>query len=450
MVAAAREVALDVLVAVHSREAYANLALDSELSKQALSQRDAALATEIAYGTLRAQGTLDWVLDRFSTRRLAELSPALLDILRLAAYQILYLDVPDHAAVNEAVDQARGRLHRGVASYANAVLRSLLRGRESIAWPSRERDFEAHLSLVRWHPAWLVRKWVSELGPKLAEELCEADNAPPALTLRVNATRASRDEVLEALRGRGVEAEPGRWMGEAIRLKRAGALDDLPEYQAGTVYAQDEASMAVAHAVDPKPGETVADLCAAPGGKAAHLSELMGGAGSVLAVDINASRLRLVSQTVGRLHEAGVRTVQADATQWRPEEKVTRVLLDAPCSGLGVLRRRAELRWRRRPEDIPKLVELQRRLLENAAAILAPGGVLVYSTCAISKPENQDQVEGFLSAHAEFEPGDPSGDLGIESPLAGPGWLQFLPNVHDTDGIFVAKMVKLAKATRRK
>lgn len=444
MASPARDAALSVLVAVHEAGAYANLALDAELSRSALSPRDARLTTELCYGSLRAEGTLDWILALFSKRPPAELTPILLDILRLAAYQILYLDIPDHAAVSEAVDQARDRLHRGAASYANASLRALLRGRQAIPWPDRDKDLEGYLSITLWHPRWLVERWLEELGPQLTERVCEADNAAPLLTLRVNAVRASRDEILQRLEARDVEAEPGRWMPEAIRLKRSGALDGMPEYREGLVYAQDEASMAVSHVAGPQPGEIVVDLCAAPGGKATHLAELMREKGRVVAVDLNEGRLRLVAETAKRLGDSIVETVRADATAWKPDFEPNAILLDAPCSGLGVLGRRAELRWRRKPEDIPPLVDLQRRILDNAAAVIPPGATLVYSTCAISKPENQDQMAAFLERHPEFAPGDPSGELGIESPLAGPGWMQFLPGVHETDGIFVASLIRRA------
>lgn len=441
MTSPARDVALDVLLAVHERGAYANLALDGELSREPLATRDAALATELAYGALRSEGTLDWVLAGYSSRGLADLAPQLLDVLRLAAYQILYMDVPDHAAVNEAVNQARTRLHQGAASYANAVLRALAAGRDGLDWPSPEADWEEHISIKLWHPKWLVTKWAAELGREETEKLCRADNAPPVLCLRVNTLRTRREELLEEFHRRAIDADAGLLVAEAIKLRRAGALADLPEHAAGLVYAQDEGSMAVSHALAPKPRETVVDLCAAPGGKATHLAELMRNRGRVLAVDLNLKRLGLVNESAKRLGDAIIETVQADATSWRPSKPADRVLLDAPCSGLGVLARRAEARWRKRPEDILKLADLQARLLDNAAEIVKGGGALVYSTCTISRAENQDQAAAFLSRHADFKPGNPTEDLGIAAP-SGPGWMQLLPHTHGTDGIFIAKFLR--------
>lgn len=425
MASPARDVALAVVLAVDEREAFANLVLDAELTRRAPSARDAALATELAYGTLRAQGTLDWVLAQFSKKPLGDLSPVVLGALRLGAYQILYLDIPSHAAVNEAVTQVRSREHEGAAGYANAVLRALLRGRNDLKWPSREENLAQYLSVVHWHPRWLVERWIGELGPEAAEALCRADNAAPEVTLRVNALRRSRDDVLADLKARGIEATGGTIAPESIRLHRAGAVSGLQEFARGEVYPQDEASMAVSDALDPQPGETIVDLCAAPGGKATHLAELMRGDGRIIAVDVNAKRLGLVVQSAERLGHTTIETVEADATSWRPSELVDRVLVDAPCSGLGVLARRAEARWRKEPSQIGELAALQSKLLDNAARMVKPGGVLVYSTCTISREENQDQIEAFLARNDNFEAADLT---------------QFLPHVHGTDGIFVAKL----------
>jgi len=437
----ARVVALDVLLAIHGRDAYANLALDAELKRRTLTQRDTALATELAYGTLRAEGTLDWVLQRFSKRPLEELEPVVLDALRLGAYQLLYLDVSDHAAVNETVDQVRAHTHIGAAGYANAVLRALARGRDDLPWPSREGDLAGYLSLVLWHPRWLVERWIDELGLETTEALCRADNSPPDVTLRANVLRTTRKSLLGELAARGVDVRAGKIAAEAIHVRRAGSVTAMPEFERGEIYVQDEASMAVSHLVDARPGETVADLCAAPGGKATHLAELMGNEGHVMGVDVNEKRLKLVADSARRLCDTIVEPVLADAASWRPERAVDRVLLDAPCSGLGVLARRAESRWRKGAQQIDELAGLQSILLDNAATVLRPGGVLVYSTCTISRRENQDQIDAFLARHPDFAPADAAAELGVEAP-SGPGWIQFLPHVHGTDGIFVGKLTR--------
>lgn len=441
MVAPARDTALDVLLAVEERDAYANLALDGALTRYPLNARDAAFATELTYGTLRAQATLDWVIGQYSSRQLEELSPVVRNALRLAAHQLLYLNVPDHAAVHEAVNQVRTRLHEGAAAYTNAVLRALAEGKEGISWPSRDEDLVCYLSLTLWHPRWLVMKWLEELGPEQTEALCRADNQSPEVTLRVNTTKISRDGVLDRLRGRDLDAHPGTLMAESVGVRRAGALADLPEHAEGLVYAQDEASMAVAHILDPQPGELVVDLCAAPGGKATHLAELMQDRGRIVAVDVNERRLGLVTEASRRLGHDIVETFVADATDWRPRVPADRVLLDAPCSGLGVLARRAEARWRKKPEDIKELARLQARLLDGAAQITRPGGVLVYSTCTISRQENQEQIETFLDRRGEFSPVEIDPQCWGNA-TSGPGWVQFLPHMQGTDGIFVAKLLK--------
>ncbi len=441
----ARDVALDVVLRVHRSDAYANLVLDRALRRSRLSEPDRALVTELTYGTLRRQGTLDWVLEQFAKGSLDDLPPKGLDILRLATYQLLYLDrVPAYAAVSEAVEQTKREVHKGLAGFANAVLRRIADEQDAIRWPDRDQDIAEHIAVTTSHPRWLVDMWIDELGVEEAQALCLADNETPRMTVRLQLSRTTRPEFIRTLRERGIAAETGRYLPEAVVVGGGGDITAWAEFAEGLVAVQEEASMLVAHVVDPRRGETVVDLCAGPGGKAVHLAELMDNDGSVVAVDSNGKRLKLVGEAAGRLGVGIIALVEGDATAItlgldRPPE---RILVDAPCSGLGTLAHRPDARWRKSLEQIAGLALLQGRLLESAASQLAEGGVLVYSVCTIARRETEDVVGGFLKRHSEFSLEDISCLLPAKLREKSSGMLQLLPHIHGTDGMFIARLVK--------
>ncbi len=445
MPAKAREVALDVFHRSLRRGSFANILLPKVLERADLEPRDRAFATELAYGALRKKGAVDFALETFSARPLEDIPPLALDAIRLGAYQILYMSVPDRAAVHEAVESIKRRFHRGIAAFANALLRRLSAEKNAIPWPRFEEDPIKYLSVVESHPGWIVSMWVSELGLDAAAMVCRADNQVPRLTIRANRLKTTADELRSALEKRGWRVEPGRYVPEALILRDGGEPAKEPEFKAGHFYVQSESSMLAVRALGASPGMAVMDLCSGPGGKTTYLGELMGNEGLVISVDASPKRLKLVESACRRMGVTIAAFVSGDATRLSDfmREPVDAILLDAPCSGLGVLAARPDARWRKSPAQIEELSSLQAKMLESAAGFVRRGGCLVYSVCTISKREGPDQARRFLAAHPEFAaeglaerlPGELVSD--IED-----GAIQLLPGKHSTDGMFIARLVK--------
>jgi 16S rRNA (cytosine967-C5)-methyltransferase len=432
-----RTLALKVLLDSERRDSYLNILLSSKLESSLLDRRDRAFTTELVQGTMRMKGTLDWILDRFSDRELDSLEPAILWILRLSAYQILFMSVPDHAACDQGVRMARRCRGRGGAAYVNGVLRSLARCRGEIIYPDPDEDFARYLELKYSHPRWVIDMWIDELGKDRTELLCEADNAPRPVSVRCNLLKTTRDRLASSLSGLGFAVEISSLVPEGILLSGGGSIGALEEYQKGDFTVQDQAAILVGHAVSPLPGMRVLDMCAAPGGKSTHLAELMNNEGSVLALDINAARLSLLEESATRLGDTIIEARAVDATSANEviDERFDRVLVDAPCTGLGTLLRRPDVRWRKEAGDIGELSRLQMDLLTEGSRMLEPGGILVYSTCTISRRENESVVEKFLDSN----PGFSSLEAGSLVPAGLSGrYLQLFPDVNGCDGIFIA------------
>lgn len=444
----AREAALRALHDVDVREAYANLALDHHLSKSKLEGRDRGLATELVYGVTRRRGTVDWAIGQVATRPLEQIDPWIRNVLREAAYQIMYMErIPKSAAVDEAVELAKQYGHAGVAKFVNGVLRNFIRKLPAFAWPDPATDPVGALAVTHSHPEWLVKEWTERFGTEQAVQLMEASNRVPTLTIRVNTLKASREQVIEALAAEGVKAEPTPHSPFGLiihELTSASHLDRLKAMKQGLFTVQDESGMLVGPVLDPKPGQTVLDVAAAPGGKTTHLAALMNDQGKVIALDIHPHKVDLIEQTAKRLGVQSIQAVAMDARQVGKAmpERADAILCDLPCSGLGTLARRPDARWRKAPGDIDELVPIQREILESSARALKPGGTLVYSTCTIHPRENQEMVESFLAEHPEFTP-DPIAPFLPETLQADAGdrhWVQLLPHLHGTDGFFIARL----------
>lgn len=433
----ARDLSLRMLVDYERRDAYLNLLLSSSLESSVLDRRDRAFVTELVQGTVRMKVTIDWALEKFSDRELDSLDPALLWILRLSAYQMLFMSVPDHAACDQGVRMALRRVGRGGAAYANGMLRSMARGRGDVTYPDPETDFAHYLQVKYSHPRWVVDMWIDEQGKEKAESLCEADNVPLPVSIRCNLLKTGRDELASLLQERGFDVGISRLVPEGISLSGGGALGATQEFKAGYFTVQDQGSILVGHAVSPLPGMRVLDMCAAPGGKSNHLAELMRNDGRILAIDVNAGRLSLVERSARRLGNNIIEVRAMDATRVSSSinERFDRVLVDAPCTGLGTLSRRPDARWRKSASDIDELSRLQHDLFTEGARMLKRGGLLVYSTCTISMRENKLQVEKFLKTNEGFSPLD-AGSL-LPGNLNG-RYLQLYPDVHGCDGIFIA------------
>jgi 16S rRNA (cytosine967-C5)-methyltransferase len=436
-----REISLVVLERVEQTEAFAKEVLERRIENGRLSRRDRGLARELTYGTLRWRGYIDAGLNELLRHDLGTLPCSIRNILRLGAYQLLFLErVPDFAAINESVALARRHGHAGTAGLVNAVLRRVAQRRDEFPLFSEEADGIERLAIRCSHPRWLVERWVGCWGEDATYDLCCAANRTPPFVVRVNSLRTDRESLLRRLRAEGVECEAGRYVEEAIRLTGRVDLMRLKTFREGLFQAQDESAMAVTALLDPQPGERIVDLCSAPGGKAGHISERTGGEALVLAVELREARLRHMLANVKRLGIRRLAPIVADGTTF-PARGAARVLVDAPCSGTGVLRRRADLRWRLREESIGDLTRVQAALLENAARLVLPGGVIVYSTCTLESEENESIVEAFLRGHEEFRLENASQFVHHDLVDAA-GYVRTFPHIHDLDGTYAARLVR--------
>ena len=429
----ARVEALRILCRVEEDQAFADLALDAALERAKLPARDRALTTEIVYGTLRWQRRLDWILAPHSRRRLARLDPWVRNLLRLTAYQLQFLyKVPAYAAVNDAVALAKRRAHGEAAPFVNAVLRSLTRSGGNL--PPFPEDPVEDVATRLAFPSWLARRWAQRFGLDEAVRLMTALDERPEVTVRANFLKCSRAALAQRL---GEEEEVAcsatPFVPEGLSLEEPGPAFRFKAFKEGWFTLQDEASILVGHLLGPKPGETVADVCAAPGTKTTHLAALMQNSGKVVAMDPHAARLRLVSQAAARLGVKIVECHRGSAEALAPgfKNRFDRVLVDAPCSNLGVLRRNPDAKWRRAEADPSRLAERQRPILAAAASICRPGGSLVYATCSLEPEENEGVVLPFLEANPQWRL-DPPAEFPI--PLEPPGVLRCLPHKHGTDG----------------
>lgn len=421
----ARNAAVVVINDVFEHGAYANIALSKVLRTTNLRDIDRRFCTELVNGTIKCGASLDWIITRYVTRPLNKIDPKILSILRLGIYQMQFLDrVPPSAAVNESVELAKS-VSIGASKFVNAVLRSIHRDPSKAAFPTD--DSPQSLALRTFHPTWLVERWIDQFGLERTKKILDADNQPPPITLRVNRLKNSRAELLEKLRALGADAQPSALVEDAIICKKLGALENFAPLAQGLCIIQDESSMLAARALDPQPNDFVIDCCAAPGGKSTHIAELMGDRGMVIAVDVHEHKLKLIADNSARLGLKIVKPLLLDAREIGDEFKgrADRVLVDAPCSGLGVLRRKADLRWKKNPIEFEQLSKLQSEILSSAARALKAGGIIVYSTCTLERAENEGAVENFLSVHKDFT-------LVEQKTL--------LPTVDGSDGFFYAKL----------
>jgi 16S rRNA (cytosine967-C5)-methyltransferase len=436
--------AFTALWRVEAQDAFAEIVLDELFRKLRPGDKDKALAMEITYGVLRWRRLLEFYLKQASDRPLKKIERKALIALRIGAYQVMMLDrVPDSAAVNESVglapDKARG--------FVNAVLRSLAAMKLRLEVPENIKDDVERLSVTWSHPRWMVEEWIERFGYESAEALCVADNQRPRLTLRVNAMRTGREAFLRMLNREGVEASPGRWSPLAVVLEERTPVRDVPGFDDGLFAVQDEASQLAPMVLAPRPGELILDACAAPGTKSLQIMQMMNGRGRVVAVDVHEGRLKRISNEALRLGIKNVTRVVADATEkiGFPKRlqgaKFDRVLVDAPCTGLGTIRRRPEIKWNRKPGDAKERGELQRAILENVSKLLKPGGTLVYSTCTFTLEENEQAVAPLLHS-GDFTQEDPGKGLENAGSLVEHKMLRTWPQVTGTDGFTIFKLRK--------
>jgi 16S rRNA (cytosine967-C5)-methyltransferase len=443
-----RQLASEILFKVDTRKAYADVLLDHSLKDAAFSNRDRALLTELVYGTLRWRGKIDARLNLYFRHSLDDTDPFIRNLLRVAFYQLLFLSkIPDYAAANEAVELAK--VHGGgkIAGFVNAVLRSFLREKDRTPEPRPANDWQAALATEYSHPQWMIEKWLDYFGRQETEALMKANNEVAPLVLRVNSCRSSREALLALLSKSGVSAVATRLSPVGISVKSRSPVNQLPGFQEGLFQVQAEASQLVSYLLSPERGERILDACAAPGGKATHIAELMADTGELIALDKSEKGIEKIRENVARLGLASVCAAKTDVSRRFPVEfrsPYDRILVDAPCSGLGTLRSHPEIKWHRNETDIKRLSHLQENIVDRVVHYLKPGGVLVYSTCTLNKDENENIVEDFLEHHKEFVLDDATGYLpGEASSLVRGSHYMTLPHRHNTDGFFAARMRKV-------
>jgi len=443
----AREIALKILYEVNEKGAYSNIALNRHLESKALKSIDRAFITELVYGTIKWKLSVDWIIQQFSNIKLKKISPWVMNILRLGVYQILYTDrIPESAVCNESVKLAKRYGHAASGGYVNAVLRNVARNKEKISFPDKSEDLEHYLSVRYSHPEWMVRQWVKRYGEEFTEELLKSNNEIPDFAVRVNTLKITRERLVEELKAEDIRARKGRFADEALVLENPSAVTKLESFKKGYFQVQDESSMLVGYILDPKPGELVIDVCSAPGGKATHMAQLMENEGIVVARDIHENKVKLIQEAADRLGMSIIKTEVFDALKIDNNyiERADRVLVDAPCTGLGIIRKKPDIKWARVEEDKKDIIELQMGILAAASKYVKPGGVLVYSTCTIEPDENEEVVNNFLKTHPEFKPADISGAIPekLMKQTAKDGYVQLYPNVDGVDGFFISKLIK--------
>lgn len=439
-----RELILGILLEVNKEGQYSHLVIRSTLEKyQYLEKQERSFITRVCEGTLEYKLRLDYILNQFSTVPAEKMKPVIRELLRSSVYQILYMDsVPDSAVCNEAVKLARKKGFYNLTGFVNGVLRKVAREYGSIRFPGKEEP-EDYLSVIYSMPKWLVQRFLEQYGFEKTEKMLESFLKEKPTTIRIREYLVEKAAVLESLKSQKVTVEKAPYVENAYYLKDYDYLPALDAFRVGSIQVQDVSSMLVGEIADPKEGDYVIDLCAAPGGKTLCIADKLKGTGRVDARDISRTKTDYIRENAIRQNFLNVVVTEKDATQLDSEslEKADIVLADVPCSGLGVMGRKTDIKYKLNPAKMQELVGLQREILEQASTYVKPGGTLIYSTCTIGKEENQDNVEWFLEHYPyELESLDPYLCEELKSETTRKGYLQLLPGVHQCDGFFIARL----------
>jgi 16S rRNA (cytosine967-C5)-methyltransferase len=447
-----RDLALRVLNGLSRKPGFSASSLDNLFrSRPRLEDRDRAFISQLVQGVVRWRARLDWTIRQTSDFPLKKISIPVLNLLRLALYQILFLDrVPESAAVNEAVKQAKKSQPSYIVAFVNAVLRKACRSKNQIPFPDRGKSPVEHLSTVYSYPEWLVRKWIREWGIDFTEALLESQNRFPSLTVRTNPLKINRSDLIHRLDAEsGVLGKPTPYSPQGVRLSDfRGRVDQDKAFQDGLFQVQDEAAQLTSMLLSPVAGESVLDLCAGYGGKTTHLAELMGDQGKVIALDMNRTRLVSLATNAARLGIRSALAVAADASTELSSlfrVRFDRIMVDAPCSGLGVISRHPDGKWNKQEEDIPRLAQLQKAILHSACSLLRRGGTLLYVTCTLSREENEEVVEACLAGNKDMALVDlkDRAPLWASDLIDAQGFLRTFPHLHGMDGFFGALMRRI-------
>ncbi|MBK7252436.1 MAG: 16S rRNA (cytosine(967)-C(5))-methyltransferase RsmB [Ignavibacteria bacterium] len=445
----ARSCAVKILCRCERTDSYLEKLIDAELKNDTLNDFDKALLNEISHGVIRWMRRLDWFLNGFYRGNYEKCLPEVRNAMRVALYQILFLNkIPYSAAVNEAVEfikRIHGEKHAGVV---NGLLRTIIRTLENLVWPTREIDEVNYLGIIQSHPNWMVNRWIKRFGFDEAVKLCEENNKRPVMALRVNTIKISTSDFEEYLKTKNLYYKNGNYLDNFFTTKTMSKIYTDDYFKQGFFSIQDESAGLAAKLLSPEKDELIIDVCSAPGGKTSYISEMMNNQGQIIAVDKYLSRIEVMQKNFERLGVRNAKVIHDDISEPRTAElkdlligKADKILVDAPCSGLGVLSKKPDIKWKREPDDIVQLQKLQIEILENALKYLKPEGKIIYSTCTTETEENMNVIENFLNAHPEFSI-ENAAEFVPEKVVNKDGCIELFPHIHNTDGAFSARLTR--------
>lgn len=433
-----RGIAVKILNRVERSDSYLEKLLDNELKNSELNGQDKALLYEIVHGVVRWMGRLDWVLNGFYKGQFSKAIPNLKNGLRVALYQILFLDkVPDHAAVNEAVEFVKKLQGQKPADFTNAILRNIIRSKGAIRFPDPNEDLPGYLAAYYSHPSWMIKRYLTRFGREETEKLLEANNEKPALSLKINPLKVTPDQFRELLKSVNLRFTQSKYLPEFFKLHNLTNITAWEFFNEGYFSVQDESAGMSCHLLNPQPGARVLDMCAAPGGKTINITGAMRDEGEVIALDKFESRLSYLKKNQNRLGYKSIKPIAADALEYT-EGEFDYVIADVPCSGTGTLSKKPDIKWKRDLLDIRKLTSIQYQLIKKAASLTKKDGVLVYSTCSIETEENFEIVKRLLEENPNFIL-EPAADINPDV-IDENGCIQTYPHKHLMDGAFAAKL----------
>jgi 16S rRNA (cytosine967-C5)-methyltransferase len=442
----AREMSLNILYDILINDAFSNISIKKHLEEENLIHMEENLVREIVYGVLENNIYIEYIISKASKIKLKKIHPKILIILKIGVYQLVFMDkIPQSAAVNESVNLAKKHGHKGTIGFVNGILRNISRNKEAFTKIDKTNKAD-YISIKYSHPKWLVERWIKEFGEDFTEKLCKKNNESPELNIRINTLKTNKETLKENLNNYGFKVKDSIYAKDSLIVQNPTRITEVSEFKLGHFFIQDESSTLVGQVMDPSPGSTIIDVCSAPGGKATHLGQIMNNEGKILSMDIYEHKLKLVEENANRLGINIIQTFISDGTKSQESliNMADYILIDAPCSGLGLIRRKPEIKRNRKEEDIKELVDIQYKILNNAKEYLKVGGFLVYSTCTIEKDENINMINRFLEENKNFSLVDIENKFHNKENIETlkDGYIQLFSHIHNTDGFYIAKLIK--------
>lgn len=443
-----REIILEILMQITEEEEYSHIVIRNVLEKyQFLDKRDRAFISRVCAGTVENMIMIDYMIEQFSKVKVVNMKPIIRNLLRMSVYQLRFMDtIPDSAVCNEAVKIAQKRGFYNLKGFVNGVLRNIARGMDTILYPTPENDPVSYLSVMYSMPEWIVTKWVAQFGFRQVEAICQSFQKERMTSIRCNLEKASKEDVIRSLEEQGITVKESPYLNYALEIGNYNYMKAVNAFKKGYFQVQDVSSMLVAEVAAPKWGDYCIDVCAAPGGKSLHLADKLCGSGFVEARDVTESKVNLMEENIDRIDVINMKAVVKDATVFDPEsvEKADILLADLPCSGLGVIGKKPDIKYKMTPVKQQELVKLQRKILDTVYRYVKVGGTLIYSTCTIGADENQFNVKWFLENYPfKLESIDPYLCEELKGKTTKAGYLQLLPGIHQSDGFFLAKFKRI-------